>query len=50
MTDSPAEELRLGTRQDMTGTGTAAAAELARLGETYFATKHSYDPFNAVDR
>jgi uncharacterized protein (DUF885 family) len=26
----------------------AIAAELARLGEAYFATQHSYDPFNAT--
>jgi uncharacterized protein (DUF885 family) len=26
----------------------AAAAELARLGEAYFATQHSYDPYNAT--
>src|SRR6185437_229494 len=24
------------------------AAELARLGEAYFATQHSYDPYNAT--
>jgi uncharacterized protein (DUF885 family) len=28
--------------------GTAAAAELARLGEAYFVTQHSYDPYNAT--
>jgi uncharacterized protein (DUF885 family) len=27
---------------------TAAAAELARLGEAYFAAQHSYDPYNAT--
>ena len=32
----------------MTDTDTAAAAELTRLGEAYFATQHSYDPFNAT--
>jgi uncharacterized protein (DUF885 family) len=32
----------------MTGTTMAAAAELARLGEAYFATQHSYDPYNAT--
>src|SRR5246127_2580856 len=32
----------------MTGTETVAAAELARLGEAYFATQHSYDPYNAT--
>jgi uncharacterized protein (DUF885 family) len=34
----------------MTDTETAAAAadELARLGEAYFATQHSYDPYNAT--
>jgi len=32
----------------MTDTDTAAAAELARLGEAYFATQHSYDPYNAT--
>ena len=26
----------------------AAAAELARLGEAYFAAQHSYDPYNAT--
>ena len=26
----------------------AAAAELERLGEAYFATQHSYDPYNAT--
>src|ERR1700745_137441 len=26
----------------------AAAAELARLGEAYFATQHGYDPYNAT--
>src|SRR6202012_5775972 len=26
----------------------AAAAELARLGKAYFATQHSYDPYNAT--
>jgi uncharacterized protein (DUF885 family) len=29
-------------------TDTAAAAELARLGKAYFATQHSYDPYNAT--
>ena len=33
----------------MTDTDTAAAAaELTRLGEAYFATQHSYDPYNAT--
>jgi uncharacterized protein (DUF885 family) len=32
----------------MTDTHTAAAAELTRLGEAYFATQHSYDPYNAT--
>jgi uncharacterized protein (DUF885 family) len=32
----------------MTDADTAAAAELARLGEAYFATQHSYDPYNAT--
>jgi uncharacterized protein (DUF885 family) len=32
----------------MTNTELAAAAELARLGEAYFATQHSYDPYNAT--
>jgi uncharacterized protein (DUF885 family) len=32
----------------MTDTRTAAAAELARLGAAYFATQHSYDPYNAT--
>jgi uncharacterized protein (DUF885 family) len=32
----------------MTDTQTAVAAELARLGEAYFATQHSYDPYNAT--
>ena len=32
----------------MTSTETAAAAELTRLGEAYFATQHSYDPYNAT--
>src|ERR1700691_2324872 len=32
----------------MTDTETAVAAELARLGEAYFATQHSYDPYNAT--
>jgi hypothetical protein len=32
----------------MTDTETAAAAELARLGEAYFAAQHSYDPYNAT--
>ena len=32
----------------MTDTDTTAAAELTRLGEAYFATQHSYDPFNAT--
>ncbi|HEX4287997.1 MAG TPA: DUF885 domain-containing protein [Trebonia sp.] len=31
-----------------TDTAAAAAAELARLGEAYFATQHSYDPYNAT--
>ena len=26
----------------------AAAAELAQLGEAYFAVQHSYDPYNAT--
>jgi uncharacterized protein (DUF885 family) len=30
------------------GQQTAAAAELARLGEAYFAVQHSYDPYNAT--
>ena len=29
-------------------TDTETAAELARLGEAYFATQHSYDPYNAT--
>ena len=29
-------------------TDTDTAAELARLGEAYFATEHSYDPYNAT--
>src|ERR1700757_934376 len=33
--------------KDMTDTETAAAAELTRLGEAYFVTQHSYDPYNA---
>jgi uncharacterized protein (DUF885 family) len=32
----------------MTDTDTAAAAELTRLGEAYFDTQHSYDPYNAT--
>jgi uncharacterized protein (DUF885 family) len=32
----------------MTGNGTTEAAELARLGEAYFATQHGYDPYNAT--
>ena len=32
----------------MTGTESTAAAELERLGEAYFATQHSYDPYNAT--
>src|ERR1700756_1924395 len=32
----------------MTYTEAAAAAELARLGEAYFDTQHSYDPYNAT--
>jgi uncharacterized protein (DUF885 family) len=32
----------------MTDTDTAAAAALTRLGEAYFATQHSYDPYNAT--
>ena len=32
----------------MTSTDTPAAAELTRLGEAYFATQHSYDPYNAT--
>jgi uncharacterized protein (DUF885 family) len=32
----------------MTDTETAVAAELARLGEAYFVTQYSYDPFNAT--
>ena len=32
----------------MTGTQAAAAAELTRLGESYFVTQHSYDPYNAT--
>src|ERR1700691_3770673 len=32
----------------MTDTETAVAAELARLGEAYFAAQHSYDPYNAT--
>ena len=32
----------------MTDTDNAAAAELARLGEAYFATQHRYDPYNAT--
>ena len=31
-----------------TGTGTGSAAELARLGEAYFAVQHRYDPYNAT--
>ena len=29
-------------------TAAAAAAELARLGEAYFTTQHTYDPYNAT--
>ena len=32
----------------MTDSDTAAAAELTRLGEAYFAAQHSYDPYNAT--
>jgi uncharacterized protein (DUF885 family) len=32
----------------MTDTNTAAAADLARLGEAYFAIQHRYDPYNAT--
>jgi uncharacterized protein (DUF885 family) len=32
----------------MTSTQTEAAADLARLGEAYFATQHRYDPYNAT--
>lgn len=32
----------------MTDAHSAAAAELARLGEAYFAVQHSYDPYNAT--
>jgi hypothetical protein len=32
----------------MTDTDTSAAAELARHGEAYFATQHTYDPDNAT--
>ena len=32
----------------MTDTDTAAAAELTRLGEAYFAAQHRYDPYNAT--
>jgi uncharacterized protein (DUF885 family) len=32
----------------MTDNETAAAAELTRLGEAYFVTQHSYDPYNAT--
>lgn len=32
----------------MTSTETVAATELTRLGEAYFATQHSYDPYNAT--
>src|ERR1700758_2901536 len=32
----------------MTDTETAAAVELARLGEAYFVAQHSYDPYNAT--
>ena len=31
-------------------TETAAAAELTRLGEAYFAPQHSYDPYNGRGR
>ena len=39
MTDSPAEEQP--SRTDI-------SAELARLGEAYFVTQHTYDPYNAT--
>src|ERR1700748_333720 len=32
----------------MTDTEITAAGELARLGEAYFETQHSYDPYNAT--
>jgi uncharacterized protein (DUF885 family) len=32
----------------MTSTDTTAGAGLSRLGEAYFATQHSYDPYNAT--
>ena len=32
----------------MTDIETAASAELTRLGEAYFVTQHSYDPYNAT--
>jgi len=32
----------------MTDSQLGAAAELARLGEAYFTTQHSYDPYNAT--
>jgi uncharacterized protein (DUF885 family) len=32
----------------MTDTQTGAEAELARLGEAYFAAQHTYDPYNAT--
>jgi hypothetical protein len=32
----------------MTDTETNTSAELTRLGEAYFATQHSYDPYNAT--
>ena len=32
----------------MTSTDTAPGAGLSRLGEAYFATQHSYDPYNAT--
>jgi uncharacterized protein (DUF885 family) len=32
----------------MTDSENAATGELARLGEAYFATQHSYDPYNAT--
>ena len=32
----------------MTGRKDQTAAELARLGEAYFAAQHSYDPYNAT--
>ena len=29
-------------------TDTAASAQLTQLGEAYFVTQHSYDPYNAT--